>query len=91
MIYFTSDLHLGHDRDWLWGKRGFKNVKEMGESIINNINEIVRPEDELYILGDLMLVDNDWIKAIRGLRCQNIHIILGNHDTSNRVELYNNS
>lgn len=89
MIYFTSDLHLGHDRDWLWGKRGFSNgVVEMGNTIIENINKTVRPDDELYILGDLMLIDDSWINEIRSLQCRNIHIILGNHDTANRINLY---
>lgn len=47
-------------------------------------------EDDVYILGDLMLNDNDTgIKLLKSLKGK-IHIILGNHDTDARVELYNN-
>ena len=37
MIYFTSDLHLGHDREFVWEARGFENVREMTKAIFNGI------------------------------------------------------
>ena len=30
-IYFTSDLHLAHDKDFVWKARGFNNVNEIVE------------------------------------------------------------
>lgn len=88
MIYFTSDLHLMHDRRFIWEARGFKSVEEMCEAIVKRWNEKVAPEDTVYILGDLMLNDNE--KAFEYLKQLNgrFHIIRGNHDTDNRVELY---
>lgn len=87
-IWLTSDLHFGHDREFIWGPRGFKNVHEMNEAIIKNWNAVVAPEDEVYVLGDLMLGDNEaGIKMIKQLK-GTIHIILGNHDTKTRVEMY---
>ena len=35
-IYFSSDTHFSHDRDFIWGARGFKNVTEMNEQIVKN-------------------------------------------------------
>ena len=32
-IWFTSDLHFCHDRDFIYGPRGFKSVQEMNEAI----------------------------------------------------------
>lgn len=88
MIYFTSDLHFCHDREFLYQPRGFKSVYEMNEAIVKNWNEIVQPEDDVYILGDLMLNDNETgLKLIKSLK-GNIHIILGNHDTTERESLY---
>lgn len=88
MIYLTSDLHFGHDREFIWGPRGFKNVTEMNETIIKNWNDIVQAEDDVYVLGDIMLGDNTaGLKCIKQLKGK-IHIILGNHDTSSREELY---
>ena len=89
-IYFTSDLHLGHDRDFIWGPRGFKSVYEMNDTIIKNWNSIVQLEDDVYILGDLMLNDNNvGIAAIKQLKGK-IHVIRGNHDAPARMELYRN-
>ena len=87
-IWLTSDLHFGHDREFIWGPRGFKTVHEMNEAIIKNWNAAVAPEDEVYVLGDLMLGDNEaGIKMIKQLK-GTIHVILGNHDTATRKALY---
>ena len=88
MIYFTSDLHLNHDKEFIYKERGFSSVEEMNTAIINNINETLTEGDELFILGDLMLGDNaagiELLKAIQNP----ISIILGNHDTNARITLY---
>ena len=69
MIYFTSDLHLNHDKEFIYKERGFSSVEEMNTAIINNINETLTEGDELFILGDLMLGDNavgiELLKAIQ--------------------------
>lgn len=87
--YFTSDLHFCHNREFLYQPRGFENVYDMNDAIVKNWNSIVGMEDDVYVLGDLMLNDNEegfrLLKQLNG----NLHIILGNHDTDNRVELYN--
>lgn len=88
MIWFTSDLHFGHDKPFIYEPRGFKNVHDMNAAIVSNWNAIVQPDDDVYVLGDLMLNDNEaGLKLIHQLK-GNIHIILGNHDTDSRVELY---
>ena len=89
MIFFSSDLHLNHDRQFIYEPRGFKSVYEMNEAIISRYNEIVYPEDDVYILGDLMLGNNDeGIRLIKQLK-GNIHVVRGNHDSDARMELYN--
>ena len=50
-IWLTSDLHFGHDREFIWGPRGFKNVNEMNEAIIKNWNAVVAPEDKSMFLA----------------------------------------
>ena len=87
-IYFTSDLHFGHDREFIYKPRGFENVEDMNKTILKNYKRIVTDEDTIYILGDLMLGDNDaGIAMLRELPGQK-KIILGNHDTAARIELY---
>lgn len=88
-IWITSDLHLGHTKDFLWEPRGFTSSEAHDSTIIDNINEVVEPDDILYILGDLMLENNEeGTKKLRQLQCKNINIILGNHDTEVRQRIY---
>lgn len=87
-IYFTSDLHFNHNKEFVWKERGFSSVAEMNEAILKNFNSIVTNEDDLYILGDLMLEDNEKGLELLGQLPGKIHIILGNHDTNSRIKLY---
>lgn len=87
-IWFTSDFHFCHDREFVWQARGFQNVEEMNKAIIERFNSVIAPEDTLYILGDVMLNDNEkgeeFLSQINGKKI----FIRGNHDTSTRVEIY---
>lgn len=88
MIYITSDTHFGHDKDFLYAPRGFSSIEEHDAAIIEKWNSIVKPDDTVYHLGDVMLGNNE--SGIQKLEKLNGHfyIILGNHDTSARQELY---
>lgn len=86
-IWFSSDTHFGHDRDFIWGARGFKNVTEMNEQIVKNWNSVVKEDDIVYLLGDIMLGDGSGLKYLKQLN-GTIYIALGNHDTNSRAELY---
>ena len=87
-IFITSDTHFGHDREFIYGPRGFKSVQEADAEIIRRWNEVVGPEDTVYHLGDVMLNDNE--NGMNCLRQLNGHIklIRGNHDTNSRMKLY---
>ena len=90
MIWFSSDYHFCHDKPFIYEPRGFPNIHEMNETIVANHNNLVAPEDDIYILGDLMLNnDEDGMKYISQLK-GNLHIIQGNHDTDKRRTLYDN-
>lgn len=87
-IYVTSDLHFCHNRGFVYEPRGFKNIDEMNEAIVENWNSIVQPDDVVYVLGDIILNDNEsGLKLLKSLKGK-IHIILGNHDTATREALY---
>ena len=90
MIYLTSDLHLCHNKPFCFGPRGFSNVYEMNRSIVMNWHHIVQPEDEVYILGDMMLCDDVVGTALVKQLTGKIHLILGNHDTDQRAEIFKN-
>ena len=55
MIYFSSDHHLQHNKNFIYEPRGFKNIYEMNNTIIKNFNSIITWEDDFYLLGDNFL------------------------------------
>jgi calcineurin-like phosphoesterase family protein len=88
MIYVSSDLHFGHDRGFIYEPRGFSSIQEHDEAIIERFNSVVRPDDDLYLLGDQMLGDNEHgLDCLRQLNGK-LHILFGNHDTDTRKGLY---
>lgn len=87
-VWFMSDLHIGHDREFVWAKRGFSNVQEHNEKLIENIRTCVGENDEFFILGDLTLGDLEAATAYLRQIPGHVHVILGNHDTERRIEFY---
>ena len=91
MIYLSSDLHFFHDKSFLYEPRGFNNFEDMNNQIVQNFNSIVKFDDDVYILGDLLLGGSehfedglDLISALNG----KLHIVRGNHDSDKRWNAY---
>ena len=82
MIFFTSDLHLGHANAIRFTNRPFSDVEQMNDGLIRNINETIMANDELWILGDFAFkVNMDAAKQFRDqINCKTVHMITGNHD-----------
>lgn len=64
MIYLTSDLHFCHNRDFLYSPRGFHDAGEMNHTIVSNWNHTVKDDDEVYVLGDMMLNDDAMVSIL---------------------------
>lgn len=91
MIYLSSDYHFFHDRPFIWQVRGFNSIEEMNTAILQNHNSIIKPEDDVYLLGDLLLGGNAKLKEGLALIAQlngKLHLVRGNHDTNTRWEAY---
>ena len=80
MIYFTSDLHLGHRNVIRLCNRPFTGIEEMDQMLIDNWNRRVQSQDTVYILGDLMYRNKkppeEYLRQLNGKK----HLIIGNHD-----------
>ena len=88
-IWITSDLHLCHDKDFIYKQRGFSSCEEHDKSLIKNINDLIAVDDYLFILGDVILYDIDkGLEEFSKINCNNIVIIRGNHDSDNKIMLY---
>lgn len=87
-IFFSSDTHFQHNKPFIYEPRGFNSVDEMNEIIVQNWNSIVKPCDIVYLLGDVVMMDNNkgisFLERLNG----NIYIAIGNHDTENKCKLY---
>jgi calcineurin-like phosphoesterase family protein len=94
-VWITSDTHYGHTNicrgvtNWRLPNgdvpvnqtRDFSTVEKMNAAIVNNINSIVGQDDILIHLGDWSFGGFEKIEEFRNrITCQNIHLILGNHD-----------
>lgn len=92
MIWFTSDFHFWHDKDFIYQPRGCSTIEEMNEEIIRKHNSVVKKDDTVYVLGDCGLgLDTqaiiDCLKQLNG----ELILIVGNHDTNNRISEYKKS
>ncbi len=79
MIWLTADSHFGHSNIIRHCHRPFLSVEEMNESIIENINSAVKPNDTLFHLGDFAW-RNQFAHFRSLIRCKRIILIVGNHD-----------
>ena len=89
MDFFTSDLHIGHDKTFIWRERGFSSVEEHDTTILKNWNEVVTPKDTVYILGDLAMGGNEkvWNEIFFNLNGTK-YFVEGNHDTIKKNQIY---
>jgi calcineurin-like phosphoesterase family protein len=88
-VWFTSDTHYNHanicSATTKWVNpvtlREFKSLEQMNRYLVDNINEVVAQDDILIHLGDWSFGGFDSIQEFRSrLICNNIHLVLGNHD-----------
>jgi len=89
-IWFTSDLHLGHEKIIEYCNRPFTDVEHMDDQIISNINGVVGRGDRLYILGDFTVrMPLDAVAAYRDrIECATCFLIAGNHDPKGAHDVF---
>jgi len=82
-IWITADFHFGHTNILEYCNRPWTNIDRMDNHLIQNIREVVRPEDILIINGDLTMYGPDHhryvekiVKKIPGTKV----LVFGNHD-----------
>jgi len=77
-IWFTSDLHFGHRK--VAELRGFESTDAHDETIAANWHEVVRPKDQVWVLGDIAVSSPQRALAILSTLPGEKHLIWGNHD-----------
>ncbi len=91
-LFLISDHHFDHANILNFKKQdgtplrpGFADVNHMNEVMISRWNEVVKPEDKVYHLGDVAMKDKgiSYVGRLNGKKT----LILGNHDYPN-MRLY---
>lgn len=84
-LYLVSDIHYNHANIIMYCNRPFKCKEHMNDTLLDNWNRVVKPEDYVINLGDVsanirtdndILKFNDWLGELNG----NKILIKGNHD-----------
>jgi calcineurin-like phosphoesterase family protein len=83
-VFFASDFHLAHLRDFIWKPRGFVDHVSHTNAVIDGINKKVGEDDVLFYLGDFSLNSSpDETKSFfRRIKCKHVYFIWGNHESS---------
>lgn len=81
---FISDLHFHHMNIIKYDNRPFENVDEHDAYIVQEWNKVVAPEDDVYILGDILLTNGQKMLNYRAKILSKLngklHLVVGNHD-----------
>ncbi len=86
VIRYIADMHFDHESIIAYDNRPFNSVTEMNETLIENWNRIVKPEDLTWILGDFCFGGAErWASHLKRLNGEKA-LILGNHDDREAVE-----
>lgn len=77
--FACSDWHLGEDRFEIMG-RPFTSVDGMIDTLVKNHNSMVKPEDEVYVIGDVCYQKHpEYLHHVDRFNGRKI-LIRGNHD-----------
>jgi len=88
MIYAISDLHISHANIIRFCNRPFGDVHSMNKHITESWNKVVKPEDEVYMMGDFSFkINRNVVRRVVGALNGKKFFIKGNHD---RTDILNN-
>lgn len=79
-VWFTADTHFGHRNILTLGSgRPFSTIEEHDEALVERWNEVVRPQDTVWHLGDVALSLPHVERCVPQLNGHK-YLVAGNHD-----------
>jgi calcineurin-like phosphoesterase family protein len=78
--WFISDTHFSHKNIIKYAGRPYASVEEMNKSLIDNWNQYVGADDQVFFLGDFGLGDVEHLRSICSQLTGYKICIRGNHD-----------
>jgi calcineurin-like phosphoesterase family protein len=81
-VWFTSDTHFFHKNIIEFCQRPYKDVDEMNWGMVAIWNDVVKPHDTVFHLGDLSFGNLSQTISILSSLNGHLKIVPGNHDPS---------
>ncbi|MBC7679285.1 MAG: metallophosphoesterase family protein [Pseudorhodobacter sp.] len=79
-LYLTADTHFGHHNIIAYCNRPYADVQQMQDGLVDRWNDVVRPQDEVWHLGDVAMGRlPETLQVVRRLHGRK-HLVPGNHD-----------
>lgn len=78
-VFYTSDMHFGHERIVELCYRPYGSVEEMNDALVYNWNQMVAPADTVWVLGDVA-IGSKGLANVSRLNGTKI-LVAGNHDS----------
>ena len=78
-IWYTSDHHFGHYNIIRMCNRPYQSTDEMDADLVAKFNARVKPDDTVYIVGDVAMHQPSGLRALDQMNGKK-HLIVGNHD-----------
>ncbi|MDP5220369.1 metallophosphoesterase [Ruegeria sp. 2205SS24-7] len=90
--WYTADTHFSHENVIAHCNRPFRSAAEMDTVLIENMWKVVKPDDELWIIGDFAFGPKaKEASYLAGVFSQlpgvKKHLAVGNHDLNPTLEL----
>lgn len=79
-MWFTADTHFGHANIIHYSSRPFTDVPAMDSALIDRWNETVRPTDEVFHLGDVVMGRPELTLPLVSRLHGRLRLVPGNHD-----------
>ena len=80
-IFFTSDTHFGHAGALALYRRPFASVSAMDAGIVQRWNDVVKPDDHVWHLGDFAIRQSEArVADLLGQLSGHKHLVAGNND-----------
>ena len=81
--YFIADTHFGDEAIIRYENRPFKTATDQEEFIVKEWNQMIHPEDTVYVLGDFgMSHSKEEVTRLCGVLNGKKILVMGNHDTN---------
>lgn len=93
-IWFISDTHFGHSNILKFKDkegnpiRSFNNTFEMDETMVQRWNELVKPADHVWHLGDVTFRYDGYFNNIMSRLNGKLRLVVGNHDKMKNPNLF---